>query len=218
MSFGQLMEHAHEIKFKAWTESPYVDQEAYYGHVPGLYQPFAEMPDPSAFDPMIEQLAVALNRLARGDSPKDPINGTPCFANPTLDELSATDPWLARWTGEAAAAFKTNFVDPFPSVVANQFILTSMLKSALEAERELWVNARADIDKIAHDTIAALEQVDECSTSEWTMTFTVTAAVARSPATEGQAARNGGPVTAEHPTPCGQHDETPAIDQDPELI
>ena len=45
---------------------------------------YSAWPDPSAFDPMIEQLAVALNRLARGDSPKDPINGTPCFANPTV--------------------------------------------------------------------------------------------------------------------------------------
>ena len=91
MSFGQLMEHAHEIKFKAWTESPYLDQEAYYGHVPGLYQPFAEMPDPSAFDPMIEQLAVALNRLARGDSPKDPINGTPCFAVQLKESLRCSE-------------------------------------------------------------------------------------------------------------------------------
>src|SRR5262249_22726351 len=61
----------------------------------------------------------------------------------------------------------------------NQFAIAALLKAALEAEREIWVRARKDIEAIAHNTIAALDHLDSwsCTQGEWTMALTVFAAV-----------------------------------------
>ncbi|MGI5215513.1 hypothetical protein [Plantactinospora sp. CA-290183] len=198
MSFEQLMEHAHalqqkaiekEVKqFKDAVESEgqgnmdrYVEDQRQrstqtYAGVPGIFQPFTEMPKPETFDGMINHLATVMRKLSKGQS-EDAINGQLYPANSTLDELSGAGAWLANWTGEAASEFKANFVDKFPSVVANQFLLASVLKGALEAEREIWVRARADIDKIAHDGLEALEGAGGCGRNDWKMRFTVVAAV-----------------------------------------
>jgi len=123
-------------------------------------------------------LAKAAEELSLGQDLKDPINDTIYGGNPALDKLSGSESYIEDWTGRAAMEFKSNFIDPFPTIVRNQFIIVAVLKSALEAQRQIWVRARNDIDKIAHDALEALDRMDDCGKNEWTMTFTVVAAVA----------------------------------------
>ena len=203
MSFEQLMQHARDIQQKAIEKSleqhgvrraPRPGQPALspmpleaekrqqieqsFSDIPGLFRPFSEMPIPASFDGMIDDLSHALRMLSAGQDPKDPINGTIYTSNTNLDKLSGSESYVEHWTGRAAMEFKSNFIDPFPSVVRNQFIIAAVLKSALEAQREIWVKARNDIDKIAHDALEALDRMDDCGKNEWTMTFTVVASVA----------------------------------------
>jgi hypothetical protein len=204
MSFaGQLMEQAREIQQLAIAKSmehhgvrpatrpgdpPLAptygeDQKRQqiqrsFAGIPGLFEPFTEMPDPASFDAMISELWRALGVLSSGQDLKDPINGTIYPVNPALDKLSGAESYVEGWTGRAAMNFKSNFIDPFPSIVRNQFILAAVLKSALEAEQEIWSHTRNDIDKIARDAITALEHMDDCGRNDWTMTFTVVASVA----------------------------------------
>src|SRR5215211_311037 len=156
MSFSELMQHAKDIQEKAITAAmkQFTEQTAagkkgpWMGSTPGeadmlwdieksfddiaaLFQPFAEMPDPASFDWMIEDMTKALKTLAHGQTPKDPINDTVLGSNTALDKLS--DSFIEDWTGRAAMEFKENFIDPFPSIVSNQFIIAAVLKGALAA-------------------------------------------------------------------------------------
>jgi hypothetical protein len=89
--------------------------------------------------------------------------------------------------------FKQKFLDPFPAISANQFILTAILKAALEAHQAMWAKTRDDIDKIAHATMDAFDNKC-CDKNTWNVTFTVlssigaTAAAVLTVATGGVAA------------------------------
>ena len=194
LSYEQLMQHAQEIRQKAIQKAiehlggrrnsrSYMSEkgpeiERAFAGIPGLFQPFADMPAPASFDPMITEMRQTLGVLSSGQELKDPIDGTIYPANIVLDKLSGSESYIENWTGRAAMAFKSGFVDPFPSIVHNQFIIAAVLKSAMEANKEMWQKTREDIDQIAHKTIEALDRMDDCGKNEWTITFTVVASVA----------------------------------------
>ncbi|MFV2013302.1 MULTISPECIES: hypothetical protein [unclassified Micromonospora] len=203
MSFDNLMQHAYEIQqqatLKALTDSgarpaalagepqlaPWQGEqetrqrvEQMFGDIPELFQAFAEMPDPAAFDGRLNELRRSIEELSSGSVSEDPISGNIYPANPRLDEMLDAESHIESWTGRAAMEFKSNFISPFPSIVHNQFMGIAVLRAALDAEREIWVRARDDIDKIAHDTITALDRMDDCGKNEWVMTFTVVSSVA----------------------------------------
>lgn len=203
MSFDELMQHAYEIQqqatLKAFTQHgvrPAVPDglpqpaprhneletrrsiEGQFADIPEVFRAFAEMPDPQAFQPRLENLDLALRELSSGWASEDPINGRYYRANDKLDKMTDATNNIVRWTGRAAMEFRRNFIAPFRSIVANQFIAVAILRSALEAEQEIWIRARNDIDKIAHDTLVALDRMDDCGKNSWVMTFTVVSSVA----------------------------------------
>jgi hypothetical protein len=206
MSFDNLMTEAAEIQRSAIQHQvatgmaeagraagyaeKYLTQQAQsdFADIPGLFEPFSMMPDPAGYTGMVNSLAGAMHVLSAGQDTKDEIDGPIYPANPVMDKLTGSESYVENWTGKAAEDFKRNFIDPFRSVASNQFLLTSVLKSALEAHQELWRRARTDIDKIATDTIAALDHMDDCGSNDWSMAFTVlgaVVAVAAAPVTDG---------------------------------
>jgi hypothetical protein len=190
MSFDQLMEHANDIQFKATKHVLDNDEEdpeyaragvdGYYAAVPGLFQPFSELPDPGGYQPLIEDLKVILHGLSNGDDNGDPIDVKDVYpANPTLTKMSTASDYLDDWTGKAALSFKQKFLDPFPAICRNQFIIVATLKSALEAHQAVWSSARKDIDDVAHNTIDALDNSGGFSDKNaWNFTFTVASSIA----------------------------------------
>jgi len=159
-----------------------------FADIPGLYEPFSLMPDPASYQPMIRDLENAMHTLSSGQGNSDPIDGPIYPANPTLDKLTGTESYIESWTGRSAEDFKRNFIDPFPAVVRNQFLLSAVLKAALEAHQEMWKRARGDIDNIATATISALDHMDDCGSNDWSLAFTVLGAVvaiAAVPVTDG---------------------------------
>ena len=154
-----------------------------FADIPAMFAPFASMPDPADFGSMRDGLLAAMRELSTGQTPTDPITGLGVEANITLDAMGGVGDTLRDWHGRAAAAFTLGFVEPFPSLTRNQFMLAAILKGAIEAEQEIWTNARANADKIAHDAITALEHMGDCGKNEWTMFFTVGASVAAVAAT-----------------------------------
>lgn len=196
MSFEDLGQHVEDISVTMYSEGtrelmatqsptllaqeePKLRQLSFMD-VPALYQPFIQTPDPRSLDPMIDDLKVALTTLSTGQDTGDPIssNGGPYFANTTLDQMPAAGDLVETWTGAAAMAFKSKFIDPFPSLVRNQFILVAALKAALEAEQAIWSAARDNIDTIAETTLKALDSMHGCNPTEWTVSFSVVSAVA----------------------------------------
>jgi len=194
MSYEQVMDHAEEIRKAAIEKTiehlggrrnsrSYMSRkrpeiEAAFADVPDLYRPFASMPDPAAYNGLIKSVEGALAKLSSGQLVKDPIDGAIYPANTEMLKISGAESYLEEWTGEAAQMFIKNFITPYPGVLANQFILAAVLKSALEAHQAMWTKARDDIDAIAHKTLTALDAMDDCGKNEWTVAFTVVASVA----------------------------------------
>jgi hypothetical protein len=206
MTFDQLMDHARQIEDLAirWAVRmskeglgdqgpPTIDQvypgSPYYGvdyeycrpqfaMVSTLFAPFASCPDPAGFPPLIGDLTAALKRLSWGPDAVDPFNGLSYTANRELNKMAGASSSLEDWTGLAAQEFKETFIDPFPSIERNQFLLTHVLKSTLEAEWAIWVAVRRDIDDIAHKTLAALDHMEDCGRNTWGQSFTVAACLA----------------------------------------
>jgi hypothetical protein len=196
VSFEQLPQHVTDIGIKAYTdgfrqllatqsatlvaqEEPKL-QKLCFVDVPAMYQPFLGMPDPASFAPLISNIEAAMASLSSEATHDDPIaGGGPIYtANPVLDQLPAAGDLIQTWTGEAAQAFKRGYIDPFPSLVRNQFLLISTLRSALQAEQAIWAAARRDIDQIAETTLKALDAMHgSCHQTSWTLAFDVVAAV-----------------------------------------
>jgi hypothetical protein len=189
VSFEDLMSEAWNVETTAVRVAVQRDEqyegyaragvEGYYSGTADLYKPFSQMPDPKAYDVLIDDLRSAMQDLSYGDRTENPTNTKENYlANPTLAKITTAGGWLSTWSGHAAKTFKSNFVDPFPFICENQFILLSILKGALEAHRAMWDHSRTIIDQIALDTVNALEHIPRCDPTKWSVTFTVVASVA----------------------------------------
>ncbi|GIF12391.1 hypothetical protein [Actinoplanes teichomyceticus] len=220
MSFDQLMQHAHDIQTTAIAKAmeqrgvrqaskpgdpPYTPRpgedavrakiSADFADIASLFEPFSAMPDPAAFDGLISYLDQAMGYLSTGFMPDDPITGQVYPANETLTRIGASESYLEEWTGHAADRFRTDFVNTFPPIVVNQFVGCAVLHSALMAQQALWASARDDIDKVAHHTLNALDNMDHCGQNRWTMSWTIVAsvaAVAAVPVSAGTSVLGGG--------------------------
>ncbi len=151
--------------------------EQQFSGTAGMFTPFLSLPDPGQFDPMLEYLRVAMNTLSSGQGSQDPVNKTVVTANPAMEGMTTVGKNIQDWRGAAAAAFKQNFVEPFPAITANQFALVATLKGAMEAEKALWDECRKNVDDIAHKAIKALAVMDECSPDEQVCLLTVASSV-----------------------------------------
>ena len=191
------------------------DVSTKYADVPGLFAPFESIPDPGAFDYEIGQLDSVLGKLSAGAKNQDPVGRSFYPANTTLDGMDTTAGYIQRWTGVAASTFKENFVDTFESVTQNQFLLTGVIKGALQAQQGIWTGVRKDIVDIADKTLSGIEHCDDCGKNDWTMAFAVVGAVisiAAVPVTGGASlalAAVGGAV-AVGGTAIGNSDEAPS--------
>jgi hypothetical protein len=189
MSFeADVMANAVDIQntaiFVAWKQGadPHYARtsgpELYFENVANEFRPYSQMPDPAAYDHMLADLEQVLHKLSSGLLSQDPIEHESYFANGNLDEISGASDFLDKWHGGAAEAFKDTFIDWFPSVVKNQFIVAATVRSALRAYQHMWSSARTDLLEIQKQTLAALEAHPCCSQNDWQITFTVIEAVA----------------------------------------
>ncbi|HEX6681230.1 MAG TPA: hypothetical protein VF062_00430 [Candidatus Limnocylindrales bacterium] len=178
MSFSELMDHAETIQKLARSAAngpdrssldilPAVtaEEEALIEEIPSLYRPFSTMPDPASFDEMTDDLTRALGCLAITGVDRRFISATSPLSS-TLETVPHADVTLADWTGDAAENFRSNFIVPFRPTVCNQFVLVAALKGALDAHKEMWARARADVDKLAHHSMDALTLLI-ANTYEW---------------------------------------------------
>jgi hypothetical protein len=99
-------------------------------------------------------------------------------ANPELARIGAVNAALDKWVGPAGERVRSGFVEPWPAFVRNQFAVAVVLRSALLAQREIWVRARRDADQIAEQGLAAVGACPDCTRTEWAVTFTVVSSVA----------------------------------------
>lgn len=148
-----------------------------YAFIGSMFEPFSRLPDPARYDPLIADLNAAMARLNTGSVDNTDLSKDVTLANPHLDKMTTDGGYLQGWTGDAAMAFKANFIDAFKTISGNQFTALSTLKGVLQAHREMWVRARDDIDKIAENTKNALDNAGGCGKNQWSFGFSVVSAV-----------------------------------------
>jgi hypothetical protein len=204
VSFDQLMAHAEAIKAKAVQvandsgetttqlletggtgESSVVPMapygpggaEAYYADVPDLFRPFSQMPDPKAYQPMIDQLHTAMANLCTSAKTTTPLDPNETYGvNIEMAKMNDAASIMSHWSGVASVNFKENFLSPFDGYAQNQFTLVAALKGALEAQQSLWSKARDDIDNAAHLAMDALDHAGGCDPTTLTIALTVVGA------------------------------------------
>ncbi|QWF79449.1 hypothetical protein [Amycolatopsis sp. CA-230715] len=193
MNFDQLMQCAKDINDKAlelaMTELSQKKSEKFpgsneynqirqrYAFIEPLFEPFSRLPDPTRYDPLIADLNAAMGNLRTESGQTTELTKDVSLANPHLDKMTTDGGYLQGWNGEAAMAFKANFIDTFKTISGNQFAALSTLKGVLQAHQEMWSTARKDITKIANDTKDALDNAGGCDKNEWSFAFSVLSAV-----------------------------------------
>ena len=152
------------------------DTELKFNEIHSLFNDFLVLPDPADFDGPMQSVTTCMDALC-SDAFTDPIQGTPHPVNVELRAMTVAGNTLDEWDGLAAKAFMDNFVIPFVDRTENQFTVASILMNALNANKELWTRARANIDDIAHKVKSALDHYDDCGKNEWEIGLSVAGAV-----------------------------------------
>ncbi len=194
MSYDHLMQYAAEIEQSAvdaeWRRmnrmsSGKAPPPISYEELQGMYQncarplfePFTRIPDPASYDAVIDDLYSAMGNLSHGAHMTDPITGRTIKANRDMQAIETAGTSLNDWTGAAASAFRANFLDPFPAVATNQFLVLGVMKGAAEADRAVWYEARENIVDIASRTAEALDNLGSCGKNDVEFALSVAAAV-----------------------------------------
>jgi hypothetical protein len=191
MSYEQLGQHVRDLGERAYRKGEraldslvvsvgltrrarLVLAERCFQDLPALFAPYARLPEPDGFLPVIRQLDRAMRALY-APHPFDlpPPAAATIEPNPSLQVLAGAARELSGWTGRAAHAFRGEVVEPFPSVVRNQCLSVVLAKAVVEAVRALWTEARIVIDQLAEHAIRAVDTVDaDCRRHEWDVHFT----------------------------------------------
>jgi hypothetical protein len=199
------------------------DTELKFNEIHSLFNDFLVLPDPADFDGPMQSVTTCMDALC-SDAFTDPIQGTPHPVNVELRAMTVAGNTLDEWDGLAAKAFVDNFVIPFVDRTENQFTVASILMNALNANKELWTRARANIDDIAHKVKSALDHYDDCGKNEWEIGLSVAGAVvaiASVPVTGGASAVALGAVASAVDvagTFAGQIEDPPANDYSAESV
>jgi hypothetical protein len=152
------------------------DTEMKFQEIHSLFNDFLVLPDPGDFDGPMESVTTTMNALC-SEAFTDPIQGDPHPVNVELKAMTVAGTTLDEWDGLASKAFMNNFIIPFEDRTQNQFTVASILMNALNAEKELWTRARANIDDIAHKVKSALEHYGDCGKNDWEIGLSVVGAV-----------------------------------------
>ena len=214
---GQPMMTEEVLRKTVW------DTEMKFNEIHSLFNDFLVLPDPGDFDGPIQSVTTCMDALC-SKAFTDPIQGDPHPINVELKAMTVTGSTIDEWDGLAAKAFMNNFVIPFEGRTENQFTVASILMNALNANKELWKRARANIDDIAHKVKSALDHYDDCGKNEWEIGLSVVGAVvaiAAVPVTGGASAIALGAVASAvdvASTFAGQIEDPPKNDYSAESV
>jgi hypothetical protein len=149
---------------------------ARFAGVADMFTPFLRMPNPDAFDPLIDSLGHVATKLNSGQATL-PYNGSGVLTNPELGRIDDVKALVKDWYGGAALNFKDNFLSKWYPITSNQFALVIALKGGIEAEMAMWKEARRNVDDLAHKAQAALDAMLDCNPKDVAFLLTVSGSI-----------------------------------------
>lgn len=161
--------------YEGGTSADWAALRAGYSWIPDYFMRYIG-PEPAGFDGPIDVMETAEKQLYdKGMSPVD-----------SYVELVRNH--LTNWTGDAANVFRVNYLVRIPEVTRNQADVANMLKHAMIANKDIFIQARQDLVRVAHKTIDALESMTRCGGASGVVALlAVVAAVATTVAAVGTA-------------------------------
>lgn len=140
-------------------------------------QKFDDLADKS-FSGVYAELGQALNKVAvPGQGGAAPEINTPTIsANGAFANMERVATDVDNWDGLAATSFVDNYKTQLPYVADHQFTIIKVLIAGLEAQKELYDLARANVLSICQKTLSSLEAIDARDKAVAALGLTVLAA------------------------------------------
>jgi hypothetical protein len=153
--------------------------EVAFAGVPAMFYPFLDMPRPEDFDGVIDDLRRCATVLMTTQNSPNPDLGLEKPNNDKFSAVTTVGDNLASWSGAAAREFKSQYLDKLPAQQASQFNAAVTCMKLIQQEKAIWTEARKNVADIVNQAIEVLENMpNRCSKDNWTVAFTVVAAVA----------------------------------------
>ncbi|WP_422771857.1 hypothetical protein ACN28C_01675 [Plantactinospora sp. WMMC1484] len=153
--------------------------EGAFAGVPAMFYPFLTMPGPADFEGILADLETSATVLMTTQNSPDPGLRIPAPNNDKFSAVTTVGDNLASWSGAAAREFKSQYLDKLPSQQAGQFNVVVTCMKLIQQEQAIWTEARKNVADIVNQAIEVLENMPRrCSKDNWTVAFTVVAAVA----------------------------------------
>jgi len=159
------------------TPPGYVEIGSSYAEIAPLFDRYSKVPTRAGFQGLTDQIRSAMVKVAYSGQGAIDHSG-PFVPNNTFGNMERIATDIDDWKGEAASSFIDNYQAATPFVPQAQFIATSVLIAAMEAEIQLWESVTKDINDIADKTLSALDACDDKDGAEFSFWLTVFAAVA----------------------------------------
>lgn len=130
----------------------------YFDDIPEWFRPFSNLPDHgqlrSNADTLVQEACKELNLDWQAPAGYE---GGLANTNPDLAVIKDIRSNLEGWTGQAAANFRTNYLNRFDQFTKNLYTATYVGYQTLAAEAKLWETASRDIHKIADDARSTVD-------------------------------------------------------------
>ncbi|MGX7669807.1 hypothetical protein [Plantactinospora sp. DSM 117369] len=153
--------------------------EAAFAGVPAMFYPFLDMPRPNNFDSIFLDLRASATVLMTTQNSPQPDLELTAPNNNKFSGVTTVGDNLASWSGAAAREFKSQYLDKLPAQQASQFNAVVTCMKLIQQEKAIWTEARKNVADIVNQAIDVLENMpNRCSKDNWTVAFTVVAAVA----------------------------------------
>ena len=158
------------------TDAHWAELDSQYSWIPDFYD-HSVGPEPSGMDDLINTMKSVSSKLyfeptaGPGLAPSRPVEPIGAFLKPTEGALD-------EWIGEAAVAFRNNFMLKIPTAAQAQAYLAAALAHAVQGNRDMFLAQRVDLLDNATKATTAVEQSNHCDPDTVKTAITVVGAVA----------------------------------------
>jgi hypothetical protein len=153
--------------------------EAYFSHVPGLFEPFQSMPESGNFREVSSHLGSVADFLCTTQASHSAAFDLPTAPQVAFAGISSASSTLEQWNGSAAREFKVNYLDPLPFQLLGQYNLIGAAAKLMEEEAKIWDQARLDVAQILNKGIDAINALEKsCDSHTWAVVLTAVVSLA----------------------------------------
>jgi hypothetical protein len=149
------------LKLALYSDEWRGEVASWFADITELFEDLADLPDPDPLRDQASSLNGALTLMAGPSGHTDVGEGAEYGPSAAFEKLSSIPTLLADWEGDAAVAFKLNFIPPLERVAHHEFEAIVALRSPLLAAAALWEEGRKDVSNLIDECNSALDDFED---------------------------------------------------------